>query len=186
MFPAFDADPVLPADAELLSAIPAAMAPPRQRPRAGAETVTELRDGITISASRLREAMAGSKDRAQWPPSATSGGWQWMTQAAAVTSHLGELALRALGTRAGELTDSPASQVQLGSAADSIADMRAAWSRIDRLWDGMVTETRMLPNPAMPDAVRRAQPRTAAPSSEGLLGVYFSGLVSPHGCHRGG
>lgn len=152
MFPALDADPVLPADADLLSAIPAAMAPPRQRPGADAETVTELCHGITISASRLREAMRGSKDRARWSPSATSGGWQWMTQAAVVTSHLSELALRGLGTRAGQLTDSPASQAQLGSAADSIAAMRAAWSRVDRMWDDMVTETRMLPSPAMPDA----------------------------------
>jgi hypothetical protein len=62
MFPALDADPVLPADAELLSAIPAAMAPPRQRPGASAETVTELCHGITISASRLRQAMRDSKD----------------------------------------------------------------------------------------------------------------------------
>jgi hypothetical protein len=148
----FQADPVLPADAELLSAIPAAMAPPRQRPGPDAETVTELCHGITISASRLREATRDTKDWARWSPSATSGGWQWMTQAAAVTSHLSELALRALGARAGQLTDSPASQAQLSSAANSIADMRTAWGQVDRMWDHMVTETRMLPSPAMPDA----------------------------------
>jgi hypothetical protein len=74
MFPALYADPVLPADAELLSAIPAAMAPPRERPGAGAETVTELCHGITISAERLRKAMRDTKDWALWSPSATSGG----------------------------------------------------------------------------------------------------------------
>ena len=127
------------------------MVPQRQRP-SGAESVTDLCDGIAISASRLRGANRDSKDRARWSPSATSGGWQWMAQAAAVTSHLSELALRALAARAGQLPGSPASQAQLGDAADFMAGMRAAWHQVDRTWDLMITESRMLPTQAMTEA----------------------------------
>ena len=145
-------DPVRPADAELLCAIPAAMVPQRQRPSSAGESVAELCDGITISASRLRGAMRDSKDRARWSPSLTSGGWQWMAQAAAVTSHLSELALGALATRAGQLPGPPVSEAQLRDVADFMVGMRAAWHQVDRMWDVMITESRMLPTQAMTDA----------------------------------
>ena len=116
------------------------------------ESVAELCDGITISASRLRGAMRDSKDRARWSPSLTSGGWQWMAQAAAVTSHLSELALGALATRAGQLPGPPASEAQLRDVADLMVGMRAAWHQVDRMWDVMITESRMLPTQAMTDA----------------------------------
>jgi hypothetical protein len=149
--PALQTDPVRPADAELLCAIPAAMVPQRRRP-SGAEPVAGLCDGIAISAARLRGAMRDSKDRARWSPNATSGGWQWMAQAAAVTSHLSELALRTLAARVGELPGSPASEAQLGDAADFLVGMRAAWHQVDRMWDMMITESRMLTTQAMTDA----------------------------------
>ena len=150
--PALDADPVRPADAELLCAIPAVTVPQRRRPGPSGESVAGLCDGITISASRLRGAMRDSQDRAAWSPNVTSGGWQWMAQAAAVTTHLGELALRALATRADQLASPPVSQAQLDDAADLMAGMRAAWHQVDRLWDVMITESRLLPTPAMTDA----------------------------------
>ena len=148
----FTVDPVRPADAELLCAIPAAMVPQRRRPGSAGESVAELCDGITISASRLRGAMRDSKDRARWSPSVTSGGWQWMAQAAAVTSHLSELALGALATRAGQLPGPPVSEAQLRDVADFMVGMRAAWHQVDRMWDVMITESRMLPTQAMTDA----------------------------------
>ena len=148
---AFYVDPVRPADAELLCAIPAAMVPQRRRPGSAGESAAELCDGITISASRLRGAMRDSKDRARWSPSVTSGGWQWMAQAA-VTSHLSELALRALATRAGHLPGPPVSEAQLRDVADFMVGMRAAWHQVDRMWDVMITESRMLPTQAMTDA----------------------------------
>ena len=147
---ALGSDPVRPADAELLCAIPAAMAP--RRPGSAGESVAELCDEITISASRLRGAMRDNKDRARWSPSLTSGGWQWMAQAAAVTSHLSELALRALATRTGQLPGHPASEAQLRDVADLMVGMRAAWHQVDRMWDVMITESRMLPTQAMTDA----------------------------------
>ncbi len=150
--PALDADPVRPADAELLYAIPAVIVPQRRRPGPSGESVAGLCDGVSISASRLRSAMRDSQDRARWSPNVTSGGWQWMAQAAAVTTHLGELALRALATRAGQLASPPVSQAQLNDAADLMAAMRAAWHQVDHLWDTMITESRLLPTPAMTEA----------------------------------
>ena len=44
------------------------------------------------------------------------------------------------------------SQAQLDDAADLMAGMRAAWHQVDRLWDVMITESRLLPTPAMTDA----------------------------------
>jgi len=147
--PALAADPVRSTDTDLLYAIPAVVAPQRQRLGRTEESVTDLCYGITISAYRLRAAIRGSKERALWSPSITSGGWQWMAQAAAVTSHQSELALRSLATRAGQLPGLPISGAQLDSAADRLIGMRVAWQRVDRLWDAIITESRLLQTPAM-------------------------------------
>jgi hypothetical protein len=149
---AMDIDPVRTSDTELLYAIPAATVPSPRRPRPVAESVADLCDGITVSASRLRGAMCESEQRARWSPGVTSGGWQWVAQAAAVTCHLSELALGSLATRAGELASVPVSGSQLDAAAGTLTGMRAAWQHVDLLWDGMITERRLLANPAMTDA----------------------------------
>jgi hypothetical protein len=145
-------DPVQATDIELLRAIPAAGVPQRLRPGPAGESVSELCDGITVSACRLRAAVRGSKERAGWSPIVTSGGWQWMAQAAAVTSHLSELALRSLAVRAGQLTGLPVTAAQLDKAADGMVGMRAAWQRVDRAWDAVITESRLLQSPAMTEA----------------------------------
>jgi hypothetical protein len=147
-----DVDPVRHADSELLCAIPTAGIAERRAPGPAGESVAELCDGIAISASRLRSAMRDSRDQARWSPAATAGGWQWMAQAAAVTSHLSEVTLRVLATRAGQLADPPASEARLVAAADVVIGMRAAWQQADRAWDVMITESRMAPTRAMPDA----------------------------------
>ena len=116
------------------------------------ESVAELCDGIAVSAARLRSGMRDSGERARWSPAVTSGGWQWMAQAAAVTCHLSELALRSLATRASDLATLPVSQTQLDAAADFMAGMRTAWQQVDHLWDGMITERKLLPTSAMTDA----------------------------------
>ena len=142
--PAIGSDPVQTTDIELLCAIPSASVPPRLRPDPAEESVAELCDGITVSASRLRAAIRGSKERASWSPIVTSGGWQWMAQAAAVTSHLGERALRSLAIRAGQLAGPPVTAAQLDNAADGMVGMRLAWQRVDRAWDAIITESRPL------------------------------------------
>lgn len=150
--PALDADPVQATDTVLLHAVPAAGAPPRQRPGSSRESVAELCHGITVSAARLRAAAQGSQERARWSPGVTSGGWQWTAQASVITSHLSEMALRTAGLRAGQLPDPQVSHAQLSRLADLMAGTRAAWSQVDRAWDTMMTESRMLATPAMTDA----------------------------------
>jgi hypothetical protein len=150
--PALDADPVRPSDTELLCAIPLAAVPHRHRPSSTGESVAKLCYGITVSASRLRAAFRDSKEPAKWSPNVTSGAWQWMAQAAAVTSHLSELALRSLATRASQLPDVPVTEAQLTNAADRMIGMRAAWQKVDQMWDDIVTETRLLQTPAMAEA----------------------------------
>ncbi len=128
VLPALHADPVRAADTDLLRAIPSAMVPRRLRPGPAEESVTELCDGITISAARLRAAVRGSPDRARWSPS----------------RHLGRLAMdrprrrRSPATSASWPCDrSPpgsaslparrSTAAQLDDAADRMAAMRAAW-----------------------------------------------------------
>jgi len=60
------------------------------------------------------------RDRAIWSPDVTSGGWQWMAQAAAVTSHLSELALRSLAARAGQLEGLGVTEQRMSRAAESM------------------------------------------------------------------
>jgi hypothetical protein len=94
----------------------------------------------------------GSQEQARWSPLITSGGWQWMAQAAAVTSHLSELALRSLADRARQIPGSPAAGAQLDNAADRLVGMRTAWQGAGRMWDAMFTESRLLETPAMTEA----------------------------------
>ena len=150
--PALGSDPVQTTDIELLRAIPSASVPQRLRPGRAEESVSELCDGITVSAWRLRAAIRGSKERARWSPSISSGGWQWMAQAAAVTSHLGELALRSLAIRAGQITGLPITAAQLNHAAECMAGMRTAWQGVDRTWDAIITESKLLQTAAMTEA----------------------------------
>jgi hypothetical protein len=150
--PVLDVYPVRAADVELLYAIPAAVPPPRQPPGSDSESIAELCHGITISASRLRAAVHRGRDQTGWSPDATSGRWQWIAQAAAVTSHLTELALRSLATRTDHLTSLPVTRAQLHGAADAMIAMRTAWQRVDLMWTTIITEQRVPRTPAMAEA----------------------------------
>jgi hypothetical protein len=148
--PALDEDPVRAQDAELLHAIPAAFPPPRQPLGPAAESVAGLCDGITLSASRLRAAIHRSPD--SWPAEVTPGGWQWTAQAAAVTSHLGEMALRSLAIRAAQLPGLGMTGARLESTAGSLSGMRTAWQQVGLKWDTFITERRAPPTLAMSEA----------------------------------
>ena len=152
LHPALDADAIRPEDAELLRAIPAAFPPRRQALGPAAESIAELCCGITVSASRLSAAAYRDRDRGSWSPDLTSGGWQWMAQAAAVTSHLSELALRSLAVRAGQLAGLAVTEERLNDAADAMIGMREAWQRVNLMWNTVITERRLLPTPAMSEA----------------------------------
>jgi hypothetical protein len=150
--PALDTDPMTAVDLQLLRAIPAATPPQRQPLGPAAESIAELCRGIAISASRLRTAVHRGQDRVSWSPEVTSGGWQWMAQAAAVTTHLSELALRSLATRADRLPSLPVTEARLHSAADAMIGMREAWQQVDLMWNTIITEQRLLPTLAMSEA----------------------------------
>ena len=149
---ALDADAVRPADMELLHAIPAAFPPPRLPLGPTEESIAVLCDGITASAFRLRAAAHRGRDRPSWSPDMTSGGWQRIAQAAAVTCHLSEMALRSLAVRAEKFTSLPVTEAQLHSAADSMIWMREAWQQVDSMWSTVITERRLLPTSAMSEA----------------------------------
>ena len=112
LHPAPDAGPARAEDTGASGCHPCSVPPPQQ-PLGPAESVDELCGGIAISASRLRAAVYRGRDQAAGRPRLTSGGWQWTAQAAAVTSHLGELALRSLQTRAAQLPGVTVTQARL-------------------------------------------------------------------------
>ena len=150
--PAHNADPARAADADLLAAIPAAVPPARQPLGASAESISQLCAGITVSASRLRTAVHRAQDRARWSPDVTSGAWQWMAQATAITSHLSELALSSLAERAGQHPALPVTLARLHGAADAMTGMRTAWQQVDLMWNTLITERRLLSTSAMSEA----------------------------------
>ena len=150
--PAPRTDLVRAEDTDLLHAIPAALPPPRQPLDPAAESVAELCDGITISASRLRAAIHRNPDRDGWSPRLTSGGWQRAAQSAAVTSHLSELALRSLADRAAQLTSVTVTKTQLVGTAEALSGMRTAWQQVGGMWNLFITERRLQPTLAASEA----------------------------------
>jgi len=149
--PAPGAGPARAEDTGLLHAIPAALPPPRQ-PLDPAESVAELCAGIAISASRLRAAIHRHPDTDGWSPRLTSGGWQWTARSAAITSHLGELALRSLAGRAAQLTGVTVTRTQVESTAEALAGMRTAWQQVGVIWNLFITERRLRPTLAASEA----------------------------------
>lgn len=139
--PAQAANPVTADDARLLCAIPAAQRPGRLPP-SGAESVTELCEGIRVSAERLRTAVFGTAERAQWTPAATADTWRWTARAAAVIGHASELALRSLSEHAGRGGGLSLDRSQLHAAADAVARTWTAWRQVSATWNGLTTETR--------------------------------------------
>jgi hypothetical protein len=146
------ADPVRPEDTALLRAIPAALPPGRSRPFPVTQTAADLAAGVAVSAARLRGAPpARRREAAAWSPNATAGGWRWMAEAAAVISHICEVALRALAERAAQVPGLTVTPERLQFTADCTAGLRAAWQRVDELWDPVSTESSLRDTPSMTD-----------------------------------
>ena len=152
--PAPDADPVRAADTDLLARHPgrsrrrhaSRWTPRRNRSPNCATGSPSARPGCARSCTAARTGPAGR-------PDLTSGGWQWMAQAAAVTSHLSELALRSLAERAGQLPapagdHSPSCRARLMA----LAGMRTAWQQVGVMWNTIITERRLLATLAMSEA----------------------------------
>ena len=122
----------------VLAAIPANIPPPRS-PVTGPESIPDLCGGITVTAERLRHAVAGSTRHARWSPHAASASWRHDALASAVTGHSSELILRALVQRAADLGAGSAIEERLSAAASAVNQAWTAWRTLTDAWGLMST-----------------------------------------------
>jgi hypothetical protein len=142
----------IPLDAEdtgLLMAIPVNAVPPRRAP-AGPETATVLCQGIEGSAIRLRAVTFQGADEAAWSPAMTADSWRWSATAAAVTCHINNRMLLSLAEW-GRRDLASGAGMQLGYAAQSVAQACARWREVAAAWNEMTTETAGLTGPGIAD-----------------------------------
>jgi hypothetical protein len=139
------------ADIELLRAIPVNVVPRRQQP-CGAESPTELGQGITISAGRMRSITWAAQGEAAWSPAMTADSWQWTATGAAVTCHISGHLLRLLGESPGHLAGDPGLASQLEAAAEGALEACSRWRSVAARWYPMTTETQGLTGPGLVDA----------------------------------
>jgi hypothetical protein len=132
--------PVLPADRQLLEAVPVNAAPVVQAPPPEAP-VSTLCAGIISTAQRASQARRELAPRAAWSPELTADSMRHAAASNVVTSLNTETVYRVLAARARELgyrTLIPG----LDAAADRAGDARRAWLAVAHVWDTMVTDTR--------------------------------------------
>jgi hypothetical protein len=144
-------DPANAADGELLAAIPVNVLARRDPPRE-AETVAELAAGVAASAARLRQIAWVSADWSAWSPAMTADSWQWTATAAAVVCHVSGLMLQAQADRQGAADGAPGVRGQLHSAAEAAGRACTRWRAAASAWRQVMTETKGLTAPAVPDA----------------------------------
>ncbi|HVB46249.1 MAG TPA: hypothetical protein VNF47_26555 [Streptosporangiaceae bacterium] len=87
---------------QLVRAVPAAMAAPRQTPDQP-EPVVELCEGITASAERIRSLTWRPAPGSLWPPSPSLSAWRWSGHACAITGRISEQILAGLAERSSAL-----------------------------------------------------------------------------------
>ena len=143
-------DPASPADGELLAAIPVNVLAPREPPREG-ETVAELAAGVAASAARLRQIAWVSADWSAWSPAMTADSWQWTATAAAVVCHVTGLMLTVQAEHQGSGAGLGVGR-QLRSAAEAAGQACVRWRAAASAWRQVMTETKGLTAPAVPDA----------------------------------
>lgn len=122
----------------LLAAIPANVPPP-YRPLAGAETVPVLREGVTITAERLRHAAFTFSGHARWSPAATSASWRRDALASAITGHCIESILRTLAAHSRDLGIPGSVRAQMRQAAGTFLQAWPAWRGVTAHWDTVST-----------------------------------------------
>jgi cell wall assembly regulator SMI1 len=125
----------------LLAAIPANVPPPRRAP-GDQEPVTQLCEGMAVTAERLRHAALAS---GRWSPAATSASWRRHALASAITSHASEIILRVLTERATQLGIDPAVTAQLQQAVDAMNLTWPAWRAVACEWDTLTTGVHRAP-----------------------------------------
>ena len=126
--------PPSPEARRLLRAIPANFPPPRMAP-SGHEQISDLCDGVVVTAERLRHAAPGLARQTRCSSTATSASWRKDTLASAITGHASEVILRSLTERAAQLAVGPAICAQLQGAADVSSPAWPKWRAIAHHWD---------------------------------------------------
>ena len=106
---------------------------------------------MAASAARLRVAVWGTAEQAAWSPAMTAESWRWTATGAAVTCHVSQLLLESLAGRPGLFTGMPQVALQLRAAGESAARACARWRDAATAWDVIITETRGLTGPGVPD-----------------------------------
>jgi hypothetical protein len=144
-------DPASAADGELLAAIPVNVRAAREPPQEG-ETVAEIAAGVAASAARLRQIAWVTADRSAWSPVMTADSWQWTATAAAVACHVSGLMLQAQIDHHGSEAGAPGLGGELRLAAEATARACGRWRAAAAAWQQVMTETKGLTAPTVPDA----------------------------------
>jgi hypothetical protein len=141
---------VTPADTRLLLAVPDSSVPERQPPEE-AEPISQLCDGVAVSAVRMRAIARQTVVQAAMSPTTTAASWRWTATAAAVICHISELTLTAAAERASHTTGQPAVSAQLRAAAAAAEQACTRWREVAAAWKQMTTETTGLDAPGVAD-----------------------------------
>lgn len=131
---------------QLLTAIPGNIPPPYVQPYAG-ETLSQLCEGITAGAERLRFRAARTADVATWSPDITSDSWEYAASAAAIATDTSATLLRTIAGRAAALAADPHLEQDILAIVPALLTVRDQWSTVSRHWDHVTTETRGLSSP---------------------------------------
>ena len=136
-------EPVTAEHRDLLAAIPVNELPARRIPTGG-ETVTELCEGVIMTAERVRHLAWLSAQAEPWSPDLNAASLRRIAQASTVTSHNCHIMLRTLADRMTETAAAPA-WIDV-SAADAAGRARDTWLRAARAVSQITTDTRGHPS----------------------------------------
>jgi hypothetical protein len=125
---------------DLLRAIPSAI-PPGRLPPDGAESVTELCAGISVTADRLRALAFTLPGQATRSSDAAAPALRRAAYSAAIVSDAAALVLRTLSTRAGQLRTDPPAAAQLLEASAGFSSACSTWRRANSMWQVIATDT---------------------------------------------
>ena len=136
-------DRVTSAHTRLLSSIPLHSIP-RRLPLRGPESVSELCDGATVSAVRLRHLARQASDNDALSHTATAASWRWAATAGAVICHISQLTLARMAAPTAELIGQPHLSEQLDAAMTAADQACIRWQQATAAWKQITTETRRL------------------------------------------
>ena len=147
-------EPVPAAQRELLRAVPRSALPARRLPGPDHD-ITGLREGIIVSAQRIRRV--AWRTATQTAPVITIGSLRHIADASTLTSYHCELLLRAAADRAAAHFPTPDASQEITRAADAAGRARASWLAVARTLTGASPRDTRQPPPA---AGRNQRPRS--------------------------